>query len=219
MVQALTVAFALLCPVLTLGGRHFPLMDENGKSSFLEVGQPGKTHDHGPPLHLAACHSLPASVTGGKPVTVKSNKFADLDITAGCVNATIPADDPNGWMSEHGNSSTGNNHMGGWMKFFVGGELKGQYELWGKQFTPESVKATPLHYIVAAPDTEHVGIVIGLFRSCYEGYMKKVKAVMLAPECVAWKANYNPPPPKAAASPQNGAVFLMGLVSFFLQFA
>eukprot|EP00746_Dinoflagellata_sp_MGD_P166674 gnl/MRDRNA2_/MRDRNA2_96738_c0_seq1.p1 gnl/MRDRNA2_/MRDRNA2_96738_c0~~gnl/MRDRNA2_/MRDRNA2_96738_c0_seq1.p1 ORF type:complete len:241 (-),score=52.56 gnl/MRDRNA2_/MRDRNA2_96738_c0_seq1:137-778(-) len=213
MARGLTLALALWGPVFTMGGRHAPLLDEAGKASFLEVGQPGKTHPEGPPLHLAACQSLPASMTGGKPVIVKSNKFADLDITAGCQNATIPADDPNGWMTEHGNASSGSLHMGGYLKFYVGDELKGKYELWGPEFTMQSVKATPRHYIVAAPDTEHPGIVIGLFRSCAEAHMKKIKAVMNAPECKDYKL------PKAAASPQQGAVLFIGLVSFLLQFA
>jgi len=214
MVKALAVALAIASPVLVVGGRHAPLLDENGRSSFLEVEQPGKTHPKGPPLNLAACHSLPATMTGGKPVTVTSNKFAELDITSGCVNATIPADGPNGWMTEHGNASSGSLHMGAWLKFNVGGEVKGQYQLWGDQFTPQYVEQTPRHYIVAAPDTEHPGIVIGLFRSCQEAYVKKVKAVMNAPECKDYLL-----PKKAAASPQHGAVLFMGLVSFLLQFA
>lgn len=214
MALALSVVLAFVCPLLAAGGRHAPLLDESGKASFLEVEQPGKTHPHGPPLHLAACHSLPASMTGGKPVVVKSNMFADLDITLGCQNATIPADDPNGWMTEHGDASSGSLHMGGYLKFYVGDELKGKYELWGPEFTAESVKATPRHYIVAAPDSETPGIVIGLFRSCHEAHLKKVKAVMQAPECKDYKL-----PVRAAASPQHGAVVLMSLVSFFLQFA
>jgi len=217
MAQALIFAFSLLRFLLTEGALYSPstLIDERGRQSFLEVEQPGKTHDHGPPLHLAACHSLPASMTGGKKVTVTSNKFAELDITMGCQNATIPADDPNGWMSEHGNASSGSMHMGGWLKFSVGGELKGQYQLWGPEFTAQSVKATPRHYIVAAPDSEHPGIIIGLFRSCHEGYAKKVKAVMATPECKLWLKN-NPPQPKAAAQ---GAALFTGLVFSFLQFA
>merc|ERR1719456_1199685 len=112
-------------------------------------------------------------------------------------------------MSEHGNASAGSMHMGGYLDFLVGGELKGKYQLWGDQFTVQSVKATPRHYIVAAPDTEHPGIVIGLFRSCHEAYLKQVKAVMATPECKDYTL------PKAAASPQHGAVLLMGLVSLF----
>merc|ERR1719456_789042 len=105
-------------------------------------------------------------------------------------------------MSEHGNASAGSMHMGGYLKFSVGGVEKGKYQLWGDEFTVQSVKATPRHYIVAAPDTEHPGIVIGLFRSCHEAHLKKVKAVMAAPEC----KDYKLPVPKAAASPQHGAV-------------